>query len=713
MPEEKEKILSNYGLEKQDDSIVQEIKDDVESKGKDLHIDSAVEKQDFPTYSRTNGESLVDPFAIKSCKNEQNRDIIENGRLGSYDDYGNYIFIPEIRQELIEIPKLIYNTSIVEEKKTYDMRAIIPIFGEMYFKLKINKYEAQLILIENVTREAGQYVEVYEELVDSLALSEKDPIPDEVIFTLFHIFEDDDDYGMEFDAYYGFENILLKKIYMGLLSKEIKQLTASDEHSCFVEMMQIIEESGEYGERIKKEFLTRIRDRRQIFEIKDEYAYDRAVNEILLASIDMATTEKDKENPKTCAVYNKIINVRNKNLTKYIVQAETMVDEQYVKDVKEKAIKSFVEKNYERSKEVKLEYIDRLTISPKKNKKENNLGLENKTEKKKHTLDKPLMKQLTAIKKENEQKNKLLTKEEKIAKIVEKKSENKKETKGEEKKTVKKVAPSKAQKNKAKANKKGSSKGKGKKPGGKKKGKPKVKSDKKVKKPKTQKKVKDKNKKMSGNGKAKTKPNDKPKEETVKKSKGKDKKQKNSLYNKEKLYFLDKYFSQSYIQRDSYAPQPTAILKNKGGKVSSAKNENFSARDFGTISIIYESSDSTKVENLKDANKSNYKFENNQNLQGEAQIKSTTFEEVKASLPSENIQPISPQDIPNNLDKTIVQTLSIHKEEKKVSIQSTTNAPNIEDIVGSNNFGIKQGNVVNKIPTQNKSQEPQKEMEQS
>lgn len=461
------------------------------------------------SYFRTNGETIVDPFAVKSCKNEQNRDIIENGRLGSYDEYGNYLFIPEIRQELIEIPKLIYNTAIKDGRTIYDLRAIIPIFGDMYFKLRINKYEAKLLLVENVTREAGQYVEVYEELVDSIALSEKEPVSTDVIFTLFHIYEDDDDYGMEFDAYYGFENILLKKIYMGLLSNEIKDLTASDEHGCYLEMMQIIEESGEYGERIKKEFLTRLKDRRQIFDIKDEYAYDRAVNEILLSSVDIATTKEDKENPKTRAVYNKIINVRNKNLAKYIEQAEERVDENYVKNVEERAVKAFTQKNYERAKEVKLEYLDKLTFVSKKEK-----IAKSETKREKHKLDKPLMKQLTAQKKKEEEK-KPLTKEEKIAQIVEKKKEEKKE--------VKKVTPAKAQKAKAKSKSKAKSK-----KGAKKKGGAKVKSKSKVKKADPK-----KAKKADGKLKKDAKKKDKKKDK-------KDEKKKPLVFSAEKLALFEK-----------------------------------------------------------------------------------------------------------------------------------------------------------------------------
>lgn len=436
--EEKSKAVSDYFLNKQIDTSQKNIEEKVDENKKDETFSN-----DFPIYLRTNGETLDDPFAIKSCKNEQNRDIIENGRLGSYDRYGNYVFIPEIRQELVEMPKLVYNTSIVEDKTTYDLRARIPIFGDLYFKLKINKYEAKLVLIENVTREAGQYVEVYEELVDSIALSEKEPISQKAIFTLFHIFESDDDYGMEYEGYYGFENILLKKIYMGLLAKEIKQLVAVDEHECYQEMIEIIEASGEYGERIKKEFLTRLRDRRQIFDIKEEYVYDRAINEVLLSSIDVATTPKDKENPKTRVVYDKLINVRNKNLAKYIKQAEKQVDEKYVEDVKDRAVQSFVQKNYEKSKEIKLEYVSRLSFT---NKKEKKAELD-KIKKEKHIVEKPLMKQLTKAKQEQEQvaqqeqvekqqetEEKPLTKEEKIAQIIEKKEKQKEEQAKEKKK---------------------------------------------------------------------------------------------------------------------------------------------------------------------------------------------------------------------------------------------------------------------------------------
>ena len=166
---------------------------------------SEEEKNEF-AYKRDNGEDIIDPVAIRSCKDEQNRDIIENQRLGSYDKYGNYILIPEIRQELINIPKLVYNTREEENCKIFDLSAKIPLFENLYFKLKISNIEAVLYITETITREAGEYVEVYEEVVDSLSLQEE-KIPQSIIFRTFNIFENDDDYGQEFEDFYGFENI--------------------------------------------------------------------------------------------------------------------------------------------------------------------------------------------------------------------------------------------------------------------------------------------------------------------------------------------------------------------------------------------------------------------------------------------------------------------------------------------------------------------------
>lgn len=627
--QEEKNVMENYvSNEKKKSPKVSETKVALDNK-------TDATKNNNSQYSRTNGENLSDPLAIKSCKNEQNRDIIENGRLGSYDDYGNYIFIPEIRQELIEMPKLVYSSSIKEDKKTYDMRAIIPIFNDMYFKLKINKYEAKLILIENVTREAGQYVEVYEELVDSIALSEKEPMSIETIFTLFHIFENDDDYGMEFDAYYGFENILLKKIYMGLLSSQIKQLSAIDEHDCYLEMMQIIETSGEYGERIKKEFLARLRDRRQIFDINDEYSYDRAINEILLASIDFATTQMDKSNPEICEIYNRLINVRNRSLAKYIALAESLIDEKYVEDVKDRAIKAFIEKSYERSKDVALEYLDKLTFSTSKN----------KVSRKKHTLDKPLMKQLTALKaKESEP----LTKEEKIAQIISKKDSTKKESK-----EVKKVVPSKAQKTKAKTK----AKGKPKKKGGKKKGGAKVKKGGKVSKPKNSSKAKKAGGKLKGGG-GKKKGGGNKKKTAKKKKKLVIYKQLIALYEKQIREMNKKKTVSSFVYRPSKPEK--AVVKTTTKRLKPAKPE------FGDIFEVTEQENaSTQVKNAQVVEKKQQETISYVGVATQKQKVETVQEVISSKDVVQNIKSVYIEDVPQK-----TSTISVHQKKENIKTET-------------------------------------------
>ena len=68
-------------------------------------------QSDNHVYKRSNGENIINDIeAIESCKREQSRDVIDNARLGSIDKYGNYIIIPDIKRELISLPKLVYNT---------------------------------------------------------------------------------------------------------------------------------------------------------------------------------------------------------------------------------------------------------------------------------------------------------------------------------------------------------------------------------------------------------------------------------------------------------------------------------------------------------------------------------------------------------------------------------------------------------------------------
>ena len=372
---------------------------------------SEEEKNDF-AYKRDNGEDIVDPVAIRSCKDEQNRDIIENQRLGSYDKYGNYILIPEIRQELINIPKLVYNTREEENCKIFDLSAKIPLFDNLYFKLKISNIEAVLYLTETITREAGEYVEVYEEIVDSLSLQEE-KIPQSIIFRTFNIF-DNDDYGKEFEDFYGFENILIRKIYLSLLAKELLEETDEEEQESFKLMLETLKNGGEYGQKVLQEFMKRLSDRKEVFDINNTGEYNRATNEILLSATDMVTTEKDLKNENSKNVYLKVINIRNRNISKHIKNAQQKVDEKYVKEATNKATRAFLERNQDKENEVKLQFQDKLSKKVIKKNQE------------KRELKEPIVKQLVAkkkaeqtlqAKKEQEQEKKAETKEQKIKEI--------------------------------------------------------------------------------------------------------------------------------------------------------------------------------------------------------------------------------------------------------------------------------------------------------
>ena len=400
---------------------------------------NSYDNQSGYSYNRENGEAIVDPRAIKSCKDEQNRDIIENTRLGSYDKYGNYIIIPEIVDELLSIPKLIYNSRVEDRDKVYDLKSEIPIFNEIYFKLKISKVEAVLYLVETVQREAGEYVEVFEEPLDALSLLEEH-IPESIIFRTYNIFKDEDDYGRQFEEFFNFENILLRKVYLTLLSDKLQDKTKTEEKEYFKTMLNILQNGGEYGKKVINEFMKRIKDRKEIFETQDENEYNRATSEILLSAMEMVTTEKDLQDENNKKIYFEVLNVRSKNIENHIKNAQKEIDEKFIRETVNNATRAHLEKNEEKQQEVKLKFEDKLSKkAPPKKAKE------------KKTIEKPLMKQLTAQKQKEQIASAVVmkeilgdetkTKEQKIEALVEKKQEIKKQQT-----PVKKVTPSKAQK---------------------------------------------------------------------------------------------------------------------------------------------------------------------------------------------------------------------------------------------------------------------------
>ena len=389
-------------------------------------------------YKRANGEKLIgDPHAIASCKNEQSRDVIDNARLGSYDRFGNYIIIPDIKRELVSIPKLVYNVKSLDSKMVYELKATVPIFGDIFFKLTFVGEEALLTITETVYREANGYLEVYDEIVDSMFYG-KNSLPKEIIFRNYNIVDKPDDFGKQ-SGLYDFNNILTRKVYLTLLSKELKDISKFDEKKAFDKMVSELKSSGEYGQRVLRDFVFRLKERPGVFEITKSENYNRAVNEILLSSLDIVTTQQDKEEYSTRQIYFNVLNARNENIEEYLEEANARVDDKYVKNIIDKATQNFQEENEEETVE---EFFDRIS--------------DKKSVPTKRKLEKPVLKQ------GKEQDNKeAKSKEDKIKDIIDKKDKKQSKT-TDEKKTPsgKKLKPSKSkQKNsKLKGKKKSSAK---------------------------------------------------------------------------------------------------------------------------------------------------------------------------------------------------------------------------------------------------------------
>ena len=391
-------------------------------------------------YKRRNGAPLVnDPEAIKSCKTEQSRDVIDNARLGSYDKYGNYVIIPDIKRELISMPKLVYSMDSVNGSTVYNLKGTIPIFGDVFFKLTLGKSEAKLTITESVNREAGGYLEVYDEVLDSLPIG-AGGLPSAIIFRNYHIIEKPEDWGKRENV--SCDNILTRKVYLNLLSKELRKTSTFDEHAAFEKMIGTLKSSGEYGKRVLNEFVGRLKDRPAIFEIEQTDHYDKALNEVLLSSVDIATTDEDKENVETRQSYIAVINARNENIDEELRRANSRVDESYVMSIVKKAASAF-DNQQEAVSEEELadEFFSKLS------------GQKNPNANKRYVLEKPILKQG----KESEEEaaaNKAKTKEDKIKDILEKKDGAKKKTPAGKK--------LKAAKGKNAASKKLKTKGKGK-----------------------------------------------------------------------------------------------------------------------------------------------------------------------------------------------------------------------------------------------------------
>ena len=144
-----------------------------------------------------------------------------------------------------------------------------------------------------------------------------------------------------------------------MLSKELREISKFDEHEAFDKMIATLKEGGEYGVRVLREFTSRLKERPGIFEINQTEKYNKAVNEVLLSSLDIATTQEDKDNYETKQTYLNVLNARNQNIQHFLDEANAKIDEKYVNLVVQKATKDFLEENEEEDETV-TEFFERI-----------------------------------------------------------------------------------------------------------------------------------------------------------------------------------------------------------------------------------------------------------------------------------------------------------------------------------------------------------------
>lgn len=283
-------------------------------------------KEEYIKHKYIKGDEFVtDGVTIMGCREERSRDIIDNGRLGTYDNYGNYIILDSIKEELIRLPKVVTLTSASASfsggSDEYEAKANIPIFGDIKFKLVVNNSMATFFLIEKVNREAGGYLEIYEEKLESIDLK-KEALDLPFIFSYFNISNGDIDLGQKWKEI-NIPNILTRKVYMAALSKKIKensdQVTEEQAFNRMVDMLR--SEGGEYGQNILDKLDERMKEKGEFSAFKGTNAYGKALNDILLGTIHLVNSEEPELSFENKELYYELLEIRNNTTRDILVEA--------------------------------------------------------------------------------------------------------------------------------------------------------------------------------------------------------------------------------------------------------------------------------------------------------------------------------------------------------------------------------------------------------
>ena len=280
-------------------------------------------KEEFIKHKYIKGDEFVtDGVTIMGCREEKSRDIIDNGRLGTYDNYGNYRILDSIKEELIRLPKVVTLTSASASfsggSDEYEAKANIPIFGDIKFKLVVNNNSATFFLIEKVNREAGGYLEIYEEKLESIDLR-KEALDLPFIFSYFNITNEEIDLGQKWKEI-NIPNILTRKVYMAALSKKIKENSNQvTEEQAFNRMVDMLKDGGEYGKTILDKLDARMQEKGEFAVFRGTNAYGKALNDILLGTIHLVNSERPELSLENKELYYTLLEIRN-NTTQDILQ---------------------------------------------------------------------------------------------------------------------------------------------------------------------------------------------------------------------------------------------------------------------------------------------------------------------------------------------------------------------------------------------------------
>ena len=284
-------------------------------------------------YSPNKGITVSDENAISSIKLEQELDIINNGRLGNYNDQGQYFFDRNIAKELIRckkhISKYVEANPLRNGYDTYFLYTLLPGFDNIEFILEANKNFARLLILEKVIKEGGQYFDIFEEEVIKFDIDKKVTL--DYIKNVLRIIDDvDGEDGKKFEDDH-ITLILLRKIYLKEVSDNILSNSVKIERDQFEKAISMLKEDGEYGKRVLQKFIERVNSRQEVIENKDSADYNRSLNEILASVIFIETTDKDLENKNNKQLYSQIFENRVTQLAPVLAESKGAVSTTAVK----------------------------------------------------------------------------------------------------------------------------------------------------------------------------------------------------------------------------------------------------------------------------------------------------------------------------------------------------------------------------------------------